>query len=144
VEVEESWEHDTHMHLHQVWDFGIIDGMMEKSGLDEAGLAKEWTEELKSGDLLQNFTAWSHCLSSESEDGLKNCVETIASESIKDACTYAYVDAEGQKVTNGEDLNEAYYKTRAPIVKSRLAAGGVRLAMILKYALKASERVLMV
>mmetsp|Transcript_141467 Transcript_141467/g.439714 ORF Transcript_141467/g.439714 Transcript_141467/m.439714 type:complete len:293 (-) Transcript_141467:85-963(-) len=138
IEVEEGWSHDRREKLHAVWDSGLIYGIEDSVHVKEEDIAKNLTKELLSGDMQEEFKTWSACLSSADAAGLKACVTTTAKESAKDACTYAYVDAEGKKVVEDEDLDEAYFETRAPVVRSRLAAGGARLAAILKYALKAS------
>lgn len=62
---------------------------------------------------------------------LKNCNDTVcpdpyASESINLACKYAYRNA-----TPGTTLGDDYFYSRWPVVETRLAQGGVRLAALL-------------
>lgn len=54
------------------------------------------------------------------------CPDTYAAESIKLACQYAYRNA-----TPGSTLADEYFLSRLPIVETRLAQAGVRLAAIL-------------
>lgn len=55
-----------------------------------------------------------------------------AEESFSDALMYAYANEHGMEIVNGEVLTEAYFRTRLDVVRKRLAAGGVRLAMALE------------
>ncbi|KAJ3704066.1 hypothetical protein LUZ61_007771 [Rhynchospora tenuis] len=53
-------------------------------------------------------------------------VYCFASESIQQACSYAYKDA-----PNGAYLSDTYYLSRKSVVNTRIAQGGVRLANFL-------------
>jgi hypothetical protein len=55
-----------------------------------------------------------------------------AEESFSDALLYAYANEHGMQIVNGEVLTEAYFRSRLDVVRKRLAAGGVRLAMALE------------
>jgi len=131
--VKEGWEHGRKTDLHSVWDEGIISGLKQRAHANEEEIAQNLTQELHS-DMSAEYRLWSACLSNTG-GSLIVCLERIANESALDACTYAYRDDKGQEVIPGEELGKAYFETRAVVVRSRLAAGGVRLAAILKHAL---------
>ena len=75
---------------------------------------------------------WSSC----HQDVRKDCISEWAQESFHSALEYAYVDEHGYEIVDGVSLSQEYYQTRLNIVRHRLAAGGVRLAMILENLLK--------
>merc|ERR1719453_1792295 len=66
-------------------------------------------------------------------DSLKTCISKMASESIADACTYAYRDEQSNLIKDEDTLTTAYYNSRLPVVKRRLAQAGARLAALLKH-----------
>ncbi|KAL5078736.1 hypothetical protein RYX36_007161 [Vicia faba] len=107
--------------LHHVWDVSIIETQVERFYDSELGefvdaiqqnITREWA------DQVQN---WETCGSKDIP-----CPITYASESSKNACKWAYEDAE-----EGSTLDDDYFLSRLPIVNLRLAQGGVRLAATL-------------
>ncbi|CAI8585440.1 unnamed protein product [Vicia faba] len=107
--------------LHQVWDNSIIESEVERfynSDLGEfidaiqTNITKVWGTQVEE---------WENC----SSDDIA-CPITYASESIEDACKWAYKDA-----AEGSVLQDEYFQTRFPIINLRLAQGGIRLAAIL-------------
>ncbi|GAB2213744.1 hypothetical protein Droror1_Dr00018057 [Drosera rotundifolia] len=68
-----------------------------------------------------DLAAWEVCSSNSTV-----CPDPYASESISLACSYAYKNA-----TPGCTLGDEYFLSRLPIVKQRLAQGGIRLATTL-------------
>ncbi|KAL1560176.1 Endonuclease 4 [Salvia divinorum] len=104
--------------LHHVWDNMII----------ESALKTFYSKDLSAMTqaIQKNITA-----AMVDEVSRENCKSTVcpdlyASESISLACKYAYRNA-----TPGSTLEDDYFYSRWPIVKSRLAQGGVRLATLL-------------
>ncbi|CAN6457696.1 unnamed protein product [Victoria cruziana] len=67
--------------------------------------------------------AWKDC-----PGELSSCPNKYAAESINIACKWGYKD-----VSEGVTLADDYYTSRLPIVKRRIAQGGVRLAMTLNH-----------
>jgi S1/P1 Nuclease. len=61
-----------------------------------------------------------------------SCIIHWAEESFRDALIHAYANEHGTEIVNGEKLTEVYFRTRLDVVRRRLAAGGVRLAMALE------------
>merc|ERR1711957_421676 len=130
-----GFDGDKKKNLHAVWDSGIIDKIKEDNKYDDwTPYATSLANKVK-GEWKDKATQWSSCLSSASPD-VKKCLTEFAGESIDEACKDAYKDDKDAFVTANEVLDEQYYKRSAPIVDERLAAGGVRLAALMKYALK--------
>lgn len=107
--------------LHHVWDTSIIDTALKrfyKSDLSDFikaiqnNITDSWSDDL---------AAWEVCSSNSTV-----CPDPYASESISLACSYAYKNA-----TPGSTLGDEYFLSRLPIVKQRLAQGGIRLATTL-------------
>ncbi|KAH7292784.1 hypothetical protein KP509_29G085500 [Ceratopteris richardii] len=110
------------VNLHHVWDTSIIVTSEERfynSSLDD--LVDDIGQKITEGYWKNETAEWERC----SRDDLA-CPDTYASESIKAACKWAYRNA-----TPGSYLADEYFLTRMPIVETRLAQGGVRLAGIL-------------
>ncbi|CAL0318090.1 unnamed protein product [Lupinus luteus] len=119
-DIEVHW-YRRKQNLHHIWDSSIIDTQLERfydSDLGEfinaiqKNITKVW------GDQVEE---WENCSSSEIP-----CPKIYASESVEDACKYAYKDA-----PEGSVLEDDYFLSRLPIVNLRLAQGGVRLAATL-------------
>ncbi|KAG0565827.1 hypothetical protein KC19_7G016800 [Ceratodon purpureus] len=107
--------------LHHVWDTEIIDKAKDlyynKSLLTMVNAIMENI----TNDGVSKAQMWSEC-----PNGEIACPDTYATEGISLACQYAYRNA-----TPGSTLADEYFLSRLPIVESRLAQGGVRLAAIL-------------
>ena len=116
--------------LHSVWDDAIIQKSI-KINFDNSQylLQKSIEKELLTAD---NVERWSSC----HQDVRKDCISEWAQESFHSALEYAYVDEHGYEIVDGVSLSQEYYQTRLNIVRHRLAAGGVRLAMILENLLE--------
>jgi len=132
IKVKEGFENDLTKNLHQVWDDGIIDKTKEVHGYSDWNGYAANLSTLVGGAWSSDATQWSKCLHASDPD-LKSCITEMASESIKFACTVAYKDDHDTLITNKEELDQGYYDTRSPIIDQRLAAGGVRLAELVKY-----------
>ncbi|KAE8648791.1 endonuclease 2 [Cucumis sativus] len=107
--------------LHHIWDSNIIETAEGKfydfsvDGLVDAiqtNIKNEWADQVEE---------WEKCGSDEVP-----CTEIYASESIQAACDWAY-----KGVSEGSTLAEKYFASRVPVLKLRLAQGGVRLAAAL-------------
>lgn len=112
--------------LHSVWDDAIIQKSIKVNHNKSQYLMQESIEK----ELLtaENVERWSSC----NKDERKDCVSEWAQESFRSALEYAYVDEDGDEIVDGASLSQEYYLTRLDVVRQRLAAGGVRLAMILE------------
>ncbi len=112
--------------LHSVWDDGIIEYSLEKQFNQTQSKFQKHIEQWYIND--ENVEQWTECA-----DGRKqSCVSFWAEESWNDALNWAYGDELGNEIKNGAHITEAYINSRLPIVESRLAAGGVRLAFVLE------------
>ncbi|WJX57780.1 hypothetical protein P8452_43305 [Trifolium repens] len=107
--------------LHHIWDDSILETEVQRfhdSDMDEfidaiqQNITKVWSKEVEE---------WENCSSNDIA-----CPSMYASESIEDACEWAYKDA-----PQGSTLKDDYFLSRFPIVNLRLAQAGVRLAAIL-------------
>ncbi|KAH9746796.1 Endonuclease 2 [Citrus sinensis] len=107
--------------LHHVWDNNIIETAEERfynsniDGLVDAiqqNITTDWADLVKK---------WETCSANNTA-----CPDVYASEGIKAACDWAY-----KGVSEGSVLEDEYFNSRLPIVKLRLAQGGVRLAATL-------------
>ncbi|XP_024023254.1 endonuclease 2 [Morus notabilis] len=107
--------------LHHVWDDNIIETSEKRfydSNLEELieaiqqNITAEWADRVK---------GWETCGLNETA-----CPDIYASEGIKAACAWAY-----RGVSEGSVLEDDYFLSRLPVVKMRLAQGGVRLAATL-------------
>ncbi|EXB77506.1 Nuclease S1 [Morus notabilis] len=107
--------------IHQVWDDNIIETSEKRfydSNLEELieaiqqNITAEWADRVK---------GWETCGLNETA-----CPDIYASEGIKAACAWAY-----RGVSEGSVLEDDYFLSRLPVVKMRLAQGGVRLAATL-------------
>jgi hypothetical protein len=119
-----SNEHDN---LHAVWDSGMIRKMLDDDGnADYNKLAQELLP------MAQNST-FTACVSHSHDlrDSLKTCISKMASESVADACTYAYRDEHNNLIKNDDTIDMDYYKSRIQVVRERLAQAGARLAALL-------------
>jgi hypothetical protein len=130
--------HHHSSNLHSVWDSSII----EKAMRDDYTGSREAMEEdilqfvLKSKD-NDEWKTWMAC----PDGGSRACTSQWGEESLNYALTWAYSNIDGTDVQDGDELSTGYYKTRLPIVKERLAAAGVRLAVTLEIQLNGSDTV---
>jgi hypothetical protein len=124
--------------LHSVWDSSII----EKAMRDDYTGSREAMEE----DILQHirktkdsdeWKTWMAC----PDGGSRACTSQWGEESLNYALTWAYSNVDGTEVQEGDELSTGYYETRLPVVKERLAAAGVRLAVTLEIQLSGSDTV---
>ncbi|CAK9159496.1 unnamed protein product, partial [Ilex paraguariensis] len=112
--------------LHHVWDSSIIE-TEEKTFCPadvnqvinniQLNITTIWAKQVK---------AWETCPLRQ-----KTCPNIYASESVKAACQWAY-----KGVRQGSVLQDAYFRSRLPIVSLRLAQAGVRLAATLNKIFK--------
>ncbi|XP_057761814.1 endonuclease 2-like [Arachis stenosperma] len=111
--------------LHHIWDDSIIETEVERfydSNITDfvnaiqQNIKNEWADQIED---------WENCSATDIP-----CPTTYASESVDDACKWAYKDAE-----EGSVLEDDYFLSRYPIVNLRLAQAGVRLAATLNQIL---------
>ncbi|MCO5575675.1 hypothetical protein L7F22_029479 [Adiantum nelumboides] len=108
--------------LHHIWDDEII-ATANKRFYDDSvnSFVEDIGKNITEGHWNEEIIKWANC-----PNGGLACPDTYAAEGISLACKWAYRNA-----TPGAYLADDYFLTRMPIVKLRLAQGGVRLAAIL-------------
>jgi hypothetical protein len=115
--------------LHAVWDDGIINQRVHQ---DFAGSDDSWTQSLitQLGNISHSTVdSWLQCSTS---DPPAVCSQAWAVESVKLACSNAYVESDGvTRITNHFRLESDYYARNIPVVESQIIKGGVRLANVL-------------
>ncbi|XP_057764601.1 endonuclease 4-like [Salvia miltiorrhiza] len=104
--------------LHHVWDNMIIESALKTFYSNDLSVM---TQAIQNNitDAMVDEVSEENCNSAV-------CPDPYASESISLACRYAYRNA-----TPGSTLGDDYFYSRWPVVESRLAQGGVRLATLL-------------
>jgi len=119
--------------LHQVWDGDIIDKRIKEDfgGSNTTYLQYYMKELAKGGKFYPSIPQWSAPCYSKVSEPHGACSVEWAQEGIKLACSTAYTDERGQRITNGFDLGESYYRFAMPAIESQLARGGIRLATVL-------------
>mmetsp|Transcript_54310 Transcript_54310/g.128259 ORF Transcript_54310/g.128259 Transcript_54310/m.128259 type:complete len:322 (-) Transcript_54310:1177-2142(-) len=125
--------------LHALWDYDIIE-KHQSEAYPQAG-TKAW--ENYAADLSGNITKAQISQWSCTGDAPK-CVDSWAVESITDACSNSYREADGTDIAfvNGSKLADPYFHNNIGMVSQRLSQGGVRLADILNRLWPADEAVL--
>ena len=120
--------------LHSVWDDGIIERTMKDYFDNSCQLFElDLTKVIEMAKVTGDLDCWLAC--ADGHD--KKCVSSWAEESFDDALTWAYRNSNhNEEVVDGSVLDDFYYETRAPIVKRKLAAAGVRLAYTLELVLR--------
>jgi len=141
IHVEEGFFENKKVNLHALWDYGLIDRIFKDGGFAWDGYEAELAKDVASGQMSKNVTEWAACFPDVGAQAsqVQQCVETIAQESLTLACQSAYYDDHSTKIFETEDLDEGYYATRRPVVSNQLAAGGVRLAKLLRWILSATN-----
>jgi len=110
--------------LHAVWDNNLVwaaESLATGSGYDWAGFATNLTQRIQTGDFASQADQWRKC-----PDGSALCPDTWATESVTDACKYAYAG-----VKSGDTISQQYIETALPVVDTKIAQAGVRLANLL-------------
>lgn len=123
--------------LHSIWDDGIIEKAMHDL---YHGKREEFEQNLM--DMIEVYAAsgqlslWLACA-----DGRKKaCTSIWAEESLEFALSWAYRDLDGIDIHDGCHISDKYYLTRLQVVKGRIVAAGVRLAMTLELVATDAER----
>ena len=112
--------------LHSVWDTGMIEYQMKAEFNNSLS---KYTSYIKDEYLIdENVEIWTKCSNGMNQ----TCVSNWAEESWDDSLHWAYGDEKGNEIHDGHLITKAYIDSRIPIVESKLAAGGIRLAEILK------------
>jgi hypothetical protein len=106
---------DEGSNMHRIWD----SGMMEKSGSTE----DYWAAALAQLDTESNRALW-----------MKGTVEEWATESLEAARAAYIVPGTDKRITSGQRLSGEYLARHGPVVRTRLAQAGVRLAWVLNHA----------
>jgi hypothetical protein len=71
------------------------------------------------------------------------CAFFAAQESASNACNLAYVNDKNQSIESGDLLDRQYYESRMPVIESRLAIAGIRLANLFNTALAREQATLL-
>jgi hypothetical protein len=114
------WTDDKQKNLHEIWDTSVITKSVED---DFAGSEDGFLQSLLGdiqGEWSANITAWEN-----------SRPEGWAEESLRYACGVAYRHSGGQWIRSNDTLTEGDYEAFLPVVRLRLAQGGVRLASVL-------------
>jgi hypothetical protein len=132
------YSHHHSSNLHSVWDSSII----EKAMRDDYSESREAMEEdilhcIREKKDSDEWNTWMAC----PDGGSRACTSQWGEESLNYALTWAYSNVDGKEVQEGDELSTGYYDTRLPIVKERLAAAGVRLAVTLEVQLNGGDTV---
>jgi len=122
--------------LHSLWDTGLVQKRIDDDfGSDEDKFISYLYSEI-SGPWAAQAKQWAAC----STKPYAACSDIWAAETALDACTYSYVDADGQtRLTRGFVLGDAYYRRNIPIVELQLAKSSVRLATVLNAVFNAAK-----
>jgi hypothetical protein len=118
--------------LHQVWDSGII---TMRTNNDFNGYQDLYTKYLLAqiqGEWANDAKVWANCTNAPA------CPFVWANEAASLACTRAYVDTLGHRITSGFNLSWPYFAGNTAIVDRQLARAGVRLATSLNLVLGGS------
>lgn len=107
--------------LHHVWDDEILDRAKDLYYNKSLPTMVDAIMQNITNNWVGEAQLWSEC-----PNGEIACPDTYATEGISLACNYAYRNA-----SPGATLADDYFFSRLPIVETRLAQGGVRLAAIL-------------
>lgn len=144
-----SRSHHKSYNLHSVWDTAMIKTALERDYSFNTTSQPRSEMEAALESLLANHTEWedyfTRCQSGSGARHLE-CVIEWGQESWSYALKYAYtknspwdpsttedVGFDGVvEVASGDEIDEAYYESRIPIVKQQLIAGGIRLASTLE------------
>jgi hypothetical protein len=124
--------HHKSLNLHAVWDDSIIETILEHDFQDSRN-AFEVSLLLYIHDIRTKHPSiynnlWLRC--SDATD--IHCVSIWGEESFDLAMQYAYANVDGSEIVDGTTLDEQYYMTRNPIVRTQLAIAAVRLAATLE------------
>jgi len=118
--------------LHAIWDTPLVLDREKAFNSNEQQYA-DWLLTQIRGDWKSKAAAWATCA-----NGATECADAWAVESVKLACSNAYVDQNGNKIENGFSLTSGYFTFNQDVIDEQLAKGGVRLAHILNTLLGAS------
>ncbi len=119
--------------LHAVWDDGIIEQRIHQ---DFSGSDDSWVQNLVSQLTNTSHSTVQSWLQCTTTDPPAACTRDWANESVKLACSNAYVEADGTtRIQNHFDLEQDYYQRNIPVVESQIIKGGVRLANLLNTVL---------
>jgi S1/P1 Nuclease len=119
------------LNLHAVWDDSIIETTLtrdhddSRNALEASLLAYIWHTSVSDTTLWND---WLHCANGSESD----CTIGWGKESFAYAIRYAYQNVDGMEVMDGTYLSNDYYTSRLPIVRERLAAAAIRLAVTLE------------
>ena len=125
------------LNLHMVWDNSFVSKVLEEDfDGSRRGFEDDLWYELIEGNEEQK-AEWLSCFPDDvnepiTEQQLQQCVSEWASESLQLALEYAYPNVDGSAIVSGDYLDEDYYRKALPVLRTQLAAGGVRLAAILE------------
>jgi len=127
------------LNLHMVWDNSFVTKTLEDFDGSRRAFESDLWYELIEGNEEQK-AEWLSCFPDDetvpiTEQQLQQCVSAWASESLQLALEYAYPNVDGSAIVSGDYLDEDYYRKALPVLRTQLAAGGVRLAAILERVL---------
>ena len=127
-------EDSSDFHLHQIWDFAIIEKNVGLEYQDDWGLlADSILNDITIGKYDSEKDSWTNCITNQQLINSPNCSSSWGQESVDTAMKYAYINEDGEEIVEGMTLTDEYGNTRMEVIRKRLAQGGVRLAGILDF-----------
>jgi hypothetical protein len=121
--------------LHAVWDEGIIEKCLKEDFNDTRfHLEEHLWDWMQVKENAKYWKMWLNCANGASQ----RCTSAWGQESFDNAIRWAYRNVDGREIGDGTTLTSAYHRSRLPVVKQRLLAGGLRLAATLEMALQGS------
>eukprot|EP00298_Acanthocystis_sp_HF-20_P016229 c21418_g1_i1.p1 GENE.c21418_g1_i1~~c21418_g1_i1.p1 ORF type:complete len:312 (-),score=115.66 c21418_g1_i1:119-1033(-) len=113
--------------LHSVWDSAIIGTIIHQqySGYEQDFVA-DLINRINANNFSTDVSQWLDC-----PGGLLACPSTWAQESVAFACNHSYVDADGNKIASGDNLDQSYVDQNSEVIKTLLAKAGYRMAAFL-------------
>lgn len=126
VTVGWSGHTSTQTNLHSVWDSSMLEHMLHMKSWTFHSLATDLVKKIRSGQFPVDV--WEK----DCDGGMGDqCSIDASGESAELACEFAYMNENGETILSGSVLTTKYFETRIPVVETRIAAAGVRLASIL-------------
>lgn len=118
--------YDKSDNLHAIWDTDILTKRIH----DDFGGSHDSYEAFLlhqiRGEWAADAQAWVACT-----DANKICSADWGSESVALACSVAYNDVDGTRLSTGFQIRDPYYHRAAPVVDTQIAKAGVRMAHVL-------------
>ena len=123
-----SSSHHNSLNLHAVWDDSIIKTILRRDFQDSRNAFEVYIHDIRTNPPSTYNDVWLHW----SDATNLQCVSTWGEASFDLAMQYTYANVDGSEIVDGETLDERYYLTRNPTVRTQLAIASVRLAVNLQ------------